>query len=208
MLIAPLSVRVGGYVQYRDRHTYLVDIYYFIYYNIVMNIMIDIETLSVSPDATILTIAAQCFDPFSRGYLGQHQYYARITLESQADRAIDDGTLDWWATQPAAAAEAFAEDNRVPLPDALDELCKLCWKSNLIWMNGPTFDATILEHAFKSRGKHIPWQYYKIRDARTIYSLWPDCPKPPAEHHALKDCQRQIDMLQETFRQIGIKKIR
>ena len=172
------------------------------------DIMIDIETLAVSPDATILTIAAQCFEPFQRGYLNQHQFYARVTLESQEDRRIEDSTVDWWLTQPAAATEALSEDGRIPLEEALDGLHKICWHADFIWMNGPTYDATILEHAFKSRGKHIPWQYYKIRDARTIYSLWPDCPKPPAEHHALKDCQRQIDMLQATFRQIGIKAIR
>jgi hypothetical protein len=173
-----------------------------------MDVMIDIETLAVSPDATILTIAAQCFDPFRRGYLEQHQYYARITLDSQPDRSIQDSTVEWWATQPEAAAEAFAEEDRVSLPDALDELHKLCWKSNLIWMNGPTFDATILEHAYKSHQKHIPWQYYKIRDARTVYGLWPDCPKPPTEHHALKDCRRQIDMLQATLKTLGITAIR
>ena len=173
-----------------------------------MDIMIDNETLATAPDATILTIAAQCFDPFSKGYIENHQYYARITLESQTDRSINDSTVDWWATQPAAAAEAFAEEDRIPLADALDGLHKLCWQSNLIWMNGPTFDATILENAYKSHNKHIPWQYYKVRDARTVYGLWPDCPKPPTEHHALKDCQRQIDMLQATLRQLGIKAIR
>jgi len=171
------------------------------------HIMIDIEGLATTPAAAILTIAAQAFDPFGRGYL-KEDFYSRVTIESQDDRIIDDATVEWWATQPQAAAEAFAEDNRVSLEESLDGLHKICWHADFIWMNGPTYDATILEHAFKSRGKHIPWQYYKIRDARTIYSLWPDCPKPPAEHHALKDCQRQIDMLQATFRHIGIKAIR
>ena len=94
-----------------------------------MDIMIDIETLAVTPDATILTIAAQCFDPLSSGYIDK-QYYARVTLESQEDRRIDDITVDWWRKQPEAAAEAMAEDNRVPLEEALDNLHKLCWKCN------------------------------------------------------------------------------
>ena len=66
-----------------------------------MDVMIDIEGLATGPDATILTIAAQCFDPFTRGYYSQH-YYARITLESQEDRHIDQATIDWWATQKPA----------------------------------------------------------------------------------------------------------
>jgi hypothetical protein len=169
--------------------------------------MFDIETLGVGPAATILTIAAQSFDPLGTGY-GPRQYYARITLESQENRNIDDGTIAWWATQPKAQAEAFAEENRIPLDQALDELGKLIWTSNYLYANGPTFDCTIIEHAYKSYNKPIPWQYYKVRDARTIYSLWPELPRPPTSHHALEDCRRQIDMLQATLKHLDVKELK
>jgi hypothetical protein len=106
-----------------------------------------------------------------------------------------------------AVNEAFAEDGRIPLDQALDELHKLCWKCNRIWMNGPTYDANILEHAYKSYGKPLPWQYYKIRDARTVYSLYPGLPRPVTSHHALEDCRRQIDMLQTTLKHLGINNV-
>lgn len=169
--------------------------------------MIDLEGLATGPETTILTIAAQAFDPFGTGYYNQ-QYYARITLESQPNRSIEQGTIDWWATQPEAQAEAFMEEGRIDLDQALDSLGKLIWHSNFIWMNGPTYDATILEHAYKSYGKSLPWQYYKVRDARTVYSLWPDCPKPPTSHHALEDCRRQIDMLQATLKHLNVKALK
>ena len=86
--------------------------------------MIDIEGLGTGPDATILTIAAQSFDPFGSGYYDR-QYYARITLESQPNRNIQQDTIDWWATQPEAQAEAFMEEGRVDLDQALDSLYKL-----------------------------------------------------------------------------------
>ena len=169
--------------------------------------MIDLEGLATGPETTILTIAAQAFDPFGTGYYNQ-QYYARITLESQPNRSIEQGTIDWWATQPEAQAEAFMEEGRIDLDQALDSLGKLIWHSNFIWMNGPTYDATILEHAYKSYGKPLPWQYYKVRDARTVYSLWPDCPRPPTSHHALEDCRRQIDMLQATLKHLNVKALK
>lgn len=169
--------------------------------------MFDIETLGVGPASTILTIAAQSFDPLGTGY-GPRQYYARITLESQENRNIDDDTIAWWATQPEAQAEAFAEDNRIPLDQALDELGKLIWTSNYLYANGPTFDCTIIEHAYKSYNKPIPWQYYKVRDARTIYSLWPELPRPATSHHALEDCRRQIDMLQATLKHLDVKELK
>ena len=172
------------------------------------HIMIDIEGLATTPDATILTIAAQAFDPFSEGYENQDSFYARVTLESQEDRKITDDTIAWWATQKEASAEAFNEENRISLTAALEGLHKICWHADFVWANGPTYDMNILEHAYKSIGKVQPWQFYKVRDARTIYSLWPDCPKPPTSHHALEDCKRQIIMLQLTFKQLGITTIK
>ena len=172
-----------------------------------MDCMIDIETIGVAPGATILTIAAQAFDPLGTGYYNQ-QYYARITLESQENRTIDQSTLDWWATQPATARdEAFCEEGRIDLDLALDSLGKLIWHSNFIWCQGPTFDCTILEHAYKSYNKPIPWQYYKVRDSRTVFSLWPGLPKPPVSHHALEDCRRQIALLQTTLKHFNIKEL-
>jgi len=168
----------------------------------------DLETLAATPDATILTIAAQCFDPLGKGYSEKYHYYARIALEGQEDRKVSEDTIAWWGTQPEAAAEALAEDNRIPLDQALDDLHKLCWKSDLIWTNGITFDICILENAFTSRGKPYPWQFFKVRDARTVYSLWPDCPKPVTSHHALEDCRRQIDMLQKTLKHLNVAKLR
>lgn len=170
--------------------------------------MIDIETIGTGPDACILTVAAQTFDPLSTGYYN-HNFYARIDIESQEGRNIEQGTIEWWASQPPEARdEAFSTNGRIPLSDALKDLGKLIWKCNLIWANGPTFDMNILEHAYKSYKIPLPWQYYRVRDARTIYSLWPDLPKPPASHHALEDCCRQIDLLQATLRHLNIKEIK
>ena len=170
--------------------------------------MIDIETIGVAPAATILTIAAQSFDPFGTGYYPRH-YYARISLESQEDRTVDESTLEWWATQPAKVREeAFADDDRVPLDQALDELGKLIWNSKFLWCQGPTFDCTILEHAYKSYRKPLPWKYYMVRDSRTVFSLWPNQPIPPTSHHALEDCRRQIGMLQNTLKYLNVKELK
>jgi hypothetical protein len=169
--------------------------------------MIDIEGLGTGPDAAILTIAAQSFDPFGTGHYDRH-YYARITLESQENRRIQDDTLAWWATQPEAQAEAFADDNRIPLDQALDELYKLAWQHDYIWAQGPTYDINILEHAYKSYNKTQPWQFYRIRDSRTVLSLWPGRPVPPTSHHALEDTRKQINILQQTLKHLDVKELR
>ncbi len=170
--------------------------------------MIDLEGLATGPDTTILTIAAQAFDPFGKGFYEQ-SYYARVTLESQENRVIDDNTIAWWATQPEhAREEAFGEQDRIPLDEALDGLGRLIWNSKMIWAQGPTYDMNILEHAYKSDNKPLPWKYYMVRDSRTVFSLWPDQPIPPTSHHALEDCRRQIGMLQHTLTHLNVKALK
>jgi hypothetical protein len=169
--------------------------------------MIDIETVGTGPEACILTIAAQCFDPLEKKDYDQLQsFYCRVDIDSQSNRKIEQSTIDWWATQPEPAREeAFNEHNRIPLEQALNQLHKIVWHCKRVWANGPTFDMNILEHAFKSYNIALPWKYYNVRDARTIYSLWPDLKKYPASHHALEDCRRQIDLLYDTLDYFKIK---
>ena len=169
-----------------------------------MDLMIDIEGLATGPETCILTIAAQGFDPFDTGYYTEKNFYARIDLDSQPNRTIEQGTIEWWATQGESQKEAFAEDNRIPLQDALEGLSKLIWKSKHIWAQGPTYDMTILEHAYKSYSMLIPWQYFSVRDSRTLCSLVPSLEKPAASHHALEDCRRQILLVQKALKQLKV----
>ena len=173
------------------------------------DIMIDIETCGTGVDACVLTVAAQIFDPLIRtSEYDSRWYYARVDPASQPERNISDGTIAWWATQPKAAQEeAFGEENRLPLLQVLQELHKIVWHCNRIWANGPTFDCNILEHAYKSYNIVIPWQYYKVRDARTIYGLCPGLNKYPASHHALEDCRRQIDLLWDSLEYLNVKEL-
>jgi len=171
------------------------------------DLMIDIEGLATGPDTTILTIAAQEFNPLERDSFGR-SFYARVDLESQPDRRIEHGTFEWWASQPAVVRDdAFAEDNRIPLDEALRGLHRLAWHSNRIWAQGPTYDMNILEHAYKSYNMALPWKYFSVRDSRTVFGLVPDLQKYPASHHALEDCKRQIMLLWDSLEYLKVKSL-
>lgn len=174
-----------------------------------MDLMLDIETLDVTPTATILTIGAQGFDPFS-DRLTDATFYKRITLESQEGRTVNDDTVAWWGNQSAAAQEeAFGEDNRVDIADALAELSKLAWRHKRIWANGITFDITILENAMAQYGVNVPWKFWQVHDARTVYKIAnAGSAGSSNSHNALEDCVNQIDMLQKVFKQLGITELR
>jgi len=94
------------------------------------------------------------------------------------------------------------------LDQALDELYRLAWQHDYIWAQGPTYDVNILEHAYKSYSKTQPWKFYRIRDSRTVLSLWPERPVPPTSHHALEDTRKQISVLQQTLKHLNVKYIK
>jgi hypothetical protein len=170
--------------------------------------MIDIEGLGTGPDATILTIAAVEFEPLQRDCLGR-QYYVRVDMESQAARRIEEDTLAWWATQPAAIKEdAFLEQGRVCLRESLEGLTRMVWHSRRVWAQGPTYDMNILEHAYKSLNMALPWKYYSVRDSRTLFSLAPNLERYPASHNALEDCCCQIALIWDTLEYLKIKDLK
>lgn len=169
--------------------------------------MLDIEGLGTGPDTTILTIAAQEFDPLTRDKFGR-EFYARVALESQERRSIQQSTIEWWATQPEIVREeAFGETNRIPLDQALVGLHRICWHAKRVWAQGPTYDMTILEDAYKSYNMALPWRYFSVRDSRTVFSLVPNLNKYPASHHALEDCRRQILLLWDSLEYLKIREL-
>jgi len=168
--------------------------------------MLDIETLATTPTSTILTIGAQGFDPFSTKFTDV-TFYKRLTIDSQPDRDVDDSTVAWWGQQSAdAQEEALGDgDDRVDIKTGLAELSKIAWKHSRIWANGTTFDMVILEDAFREHEIPVPWKFWEVMDARTIYKL--TNAKPLGNNHnALADCVNQIDTLQKCIEKLGISK--
>jgi hypothetical protein len=57
------------------------------------NLMIDLETLAVSPNAVVLSLGAVHFDPYSTGYTDS--LYFRIDIDDQDElgREVDPNTI-------------------------------------------------------------------------------------------------------------------
>ena len=157
------------------------------------HIMLDLETLGTRPDTTVLTLGAVKFDPYSEWF--GDTLYLKINMEDQdtLGRTIDQSTLDWWAKQdPAIMEEAFSTDGRLSLEYAVDQFHKFAWGCDAIWSHGSIFDVAIMENIYSQLNRVVPWQYYQIRDTRTIFDLGID-PKMPQgqKHNALHDAVRQ-----------------
>ena len=169
--------------------------------------MIDLETVSTKHNAVILTAAAVKFDVYSDKVFDG--LYLRPDIEEQTaqGRDIDNGTLEWWSKQEDNVKnEAFGDEDRISLPDFLNQIHKFCWNVDRIWAKGPLFDIIILENIFRANNMNMPWSYSKIRDARTVYDMDPESISLIKDaHNAFMDCLNQITVVQAVYKKLGVK---
>lgn len=171
------------------------------------HLMVDLETMAVSPNAVVLTLGAVHFNPYGTGY--SDKIYFRINIDDQdaLNREIDPLTIEWWSKQdPAIMEEAFSSDNRVPLVDAINQFHKFAWGCSAFWSHGATFDLVILEHIYRSLNKPLPWNFWQLRDTRTLFDLGFDPDMPTGgKHDALEDAIRQAVGVQNMYRKLNIR---
>lgn len=159
--------------------------------------MIDLETLDVTPTATILTIGAVRFDPFGDDVNDKKadKFYVRVDLDScdAIGLTVNPQTIEWWGNQdPKAQEEAFDPEGRISITDAMNQLYKFAWGAKRVWSHGAAFDVPICEHVFKKIGKAIPWQFWEVRCTRTLFDIGINPYRPPVlKHHALEDAWNQ-----------------
>lgn len=182
-----------------------------------LHVSIDLETLSTSPAAVILSIGAIAFCEDT----GRTAHFATVvSFDSQDDRQIDASTLEWWQGQSAEARivlDLAREPDTPTLRQALDLFTD--WIGTFgathdvhVWGNGSDFDVAILAHAYKSFTPFVPWNFRKARDMRTLYDITARfglnikayTPRVGTHHNALDDAQYQANLIHESLRQIGL----
>ena len=172
--------------------------------------MIDLETLSTNPNATILTVGGVKFDPHNIVEPSQGMYF-KVDVDSQTSQGRDvmEDTLNWWATQPEEIREeALGDKDRISLEEMIKTINKWSVGVDVFWCQGPLFDYAILQDIYKQLGHPVPWKYLQIRDSRTLFSLVPKDPNEKREdlHNALADCYFQAKKVQKVYKELGIKK--
>ena len=171
--------------------------------------MLDIETLSTRPESVVLTLGAVKFDPFGDKVDTDTGLYIRCDVDEQIalDRHIQQETVDWWGKQESEVfEEAMGESNRVSLETLCSSLNRFLVGVDSIWCQGPAFDIVILENLYRQLGKPTPWQFWQIRDSRTLFGVHGD-PRDKsrkAAHNALMDCYYQAIGVQEIYKKAKV----
>lgn len=140
------------------------------------DIMIDLETLSLRPNAAILTIAAVAFD-IRTGEIGERLHLGVVPYAYGYDH-VDSAVVDWWCKQSASARSSLRhmlEDSPYRLDFALEKLNRLI-ERNLkvgggVWSNGASFDLPILTSAYRHYDITTAWPFWQERDTRTIVNI-------------------------------------
>lgn len=166
--------------------------------------MVDLETLDTKYSATILTLGAVKFDPFSDAPM--KELYLRVDIDSQDKLGctVSDSTLEWWAKQATdIKEEAFNPRDRIPINEVINQFHAFSWGCDKFWSHGSCFDIIILEYIYSKLERAEPWQFWDIRDTRTLFDLAdPDMPQA-AKHNALEDAKRQAIGVRNAYRKLG-----
>jgi hypothetical protein len=175
-----------------------------------MDVMLDLETLGTRPDCVILTLGAVKFNPYKIEDPGPG-IYLRIDVDEQTARGreVQEDTLNWWLNQSNdVREEALGESDRVSVETMYKDLNRFLVGVNNIWAQGPVFDIAILENIYRQYGWPVPWQFWQIRDSRTLFGVHGD-PRVKGKvglHNALEDCVSQASAVQQVYHKIGLTK--
>src|SRR5210317_2183412 len=173
--------------------------------------MIDLETLDTRPQCTVLSLGAVKFDPFSDTE-PHSELYLKISVDDQdrLGRTVSDDTIAWWSKQdPKIMNEAFDQEGCITVDEALKRISKFVVGVDTLWGQGYGFDYTIMEDMFRQAKTPIPWNFWIIRDSRTLFAC---CKKDPRKliqndlHNALADDYYQSKAIQFAYKELGVQR--
>ena len=174
--------------------------------------MIDIETLDTRPSCTVLSVGAVKFNALTDAEPYDELYF-KISVDDQdrLGRTTSDSTIEWWSKQdPKIMEEAFDQTGAITVEEALTKITKWSVGLDTLWGHGYGFDITILEDMYRSIGKPIPWNFWQVKDSRTLFTM---CEKDPRKmlgqndlHNALADAYFQARGVQLAYQLLGIKR--
>jgi len=144
----------------------------------VINIAVDIETLSLHENAAIVSIGAVPFDK-EKGIIEHIQkFYEAVNATTCAFSGMhfSEDTVKFWTEQSDEAKAALTNQTPVSIREALENFVNYVESISgpedveiCIWAQGSDFDIPILRWGIRNvlQIKDVPWKHTQVRDART-----------------------------------------
>lgn len=183
-------------------------------------IMLDLETLSLSPRAVVVSIGAVAFNVRHccsvsdfKNLVGQAwglsspSFYRVLEIKPQQvkGREIDGDTVRWWMSQGDEAKKLFSVEPWNPY-GVLEGFRS--WVRHMggkrLWANPTAFDVPKLESLCGDFGVVWPFTHRDYRDLKTLKAVTPPLDKTDyadlVSHHALDDAIYQALEVQRIYR--------
>lgn len=162
--------------------------------------MLDLETLSLEPNACIVAIGAVKFN-IQDGILDKFTVNIDPFDAKRKGLHIDRDTVAWWKKQAPEISDKWKTDPQ-SLKDALTAFC--LWfggRTAPIWGNSPSFDCVVIKEAMKYVAVPCPWNFRDENDYRTLCKVVPiPFIKNDNLHSALDDAVSQTEHLLQILR--------
>lgn len=165
-----------------------------------LNVMLDLETMSTASNAAIVSIGAVKFslnDDSPNPVVDT--FYTTVDAKSCAavGLEISKATVEWWAKQPRSVMDSLRKD-AIPLAEALTKFSKWYGSTSLpTWGCGASFDNVIMGNAYEAVKLNRPWKYWHDRCYRTMKEIvkLPEDVRQGTYHNALDDALHQTNHL-------------
>jgi len=169
---------------------------------------IDLETIDTRPQSTVLSLGGVKFNPFDDSEPHSEMYFKiQIDDQDRLGRTASDDTIEWWTKQdPKIMEEAFDQKDAITVEDALSKINKFVVGVDVLWGQGYGFDYTIIEDMYRSLSKPIPYNFWQVRDSRTLFSVCKEDPRKKIQndlHNALADAYYQSKAIQMAYKELG-----
>lgn len=187
-----------------------------------MHIMLDLETLSLNPNAVVTQIGFALFDLVPKegqinGIIDSGCYHLDIESQMKMGRSITWSTIEWWLRQEKEAQNKLVGATRMSVRSAIDQFFMIPNEYGLgwtdfegVWANGTNFDLPIIEDLLFCYDYKTPWHYRAPRDTRTLAMLAPNAKAQanPIKHSAEHDAINQAQWMQAVYATLYEKGVR
>lgn len=176
-----------------------------------MDVMLDLETLGTEPGYIVLSVGACSFD-LTTGEV-HDVFYETLQTRPQAELGldVDVSTVAWWLEQPQEAREeAFSGRSHPSYAAARFQTWFKMVEGSQIWSQG-NIDMPMWQRVMRLHNLNEPWDFWNIRDTRTLYDLAKmrdnfsykhDVPRDGTYHHALDDAKHQVKCCHEAWNRL------
>jgi len=175
----------------------------------VVDVMVDLETMSTRGDAAFVSIGAVAFDPDGSSVPkdGKKVFHRNVDLQSCIDLGlrVSGDTVMWWLSRPDVARQSLMDPPPVPVTDVLTAFTE--WYSSVtrygscVWSHGATFDVPLISECYERLGLKAPWKFWDVNDTRTVFRRvgmkLPRADDRADGHTALFDAITQAEHLQK-----------